>query len=62
MNKLNLTSILFRLLQKDLLIAYRKTSSYLTPLIFFLVVLTFFPLAIGSDSSFLNRIAPGLYG
>ena len=59
MDKLSLTSILFRLLQKDLLIAYRKTSSYLTPLIFFLVVLTFFPLAIGSDSSFLNRIAPG---
>lgn len=48
------------ILKRDLLIAYRRSSTYITPLIFFLIVVTFFPLAIGPQESLLSSLAPGV--
>ncbi len=47
-------------LQRDLIMAFRKSATYLTPLIFFLVVITFFPLALGPQQSLLSALAPGV--
>ena len=47
------------ILKRDLLIAYRRSSTYITPLIFFLIVVTFFPLALGPQESLLSSLAPG---
>ena len=48
------------ILKRDLLIAFRKSSTYTTPLVFFLIVVTFFPLALGPQESLLSSIAPGV--
>jgi len=48
------------ILKRDLLIAFRKSSTYITPLVFFLIVVTFFPLALGPQESLLSSLAPGV--
>jgi len=48
------------ILRRDLLIAFRRSSTYITPLIFFLIVVTFFPLALGPQESLLSSLAPGV--
>ena len=48
------------ILERDLLIAFRKSSTYITPLVFFLIVVTFFPLALGPQERLLSSIAPGV--
>jgi heme exporter protein B len=42
------------------MIAFRRSSTYITPLIFFLIVVTFFPLALGPQESLLSSLAPGV--
>ena len=48
------------ILRRDLLIAFRRPSTYITPLIFFLIVVTFFPLALGPQENLLSSLAPGV--
>ena len=48
------------ILKRDLMIAFRKSSTYITPLVFFLIVVTFFPLALGPQESLLSSLAPGV--
>ena len=48
------------ILKRDLIIAFRRSSTYITPLIFFLIVVTFFPLALGPQESLLSSLAPGV--
>jgi heme exporter protein B len=48
------------LLKRDLLIAFRRSATYITPLIFFLIVITFFPLALGPQQKLLSSLAPGV--
>ena len=48
------------ILKRDLLIAFRKSSTYITPLVFFLIVVTFFPLALGPQEGLLSSLAPGV--
>jgi heme exporter protein B len=45
-------------LQRDLLLAYRRPSEWLQPLAFFLIVTMLFPLALNPESSVLREIAP----
>jgi len=47
-------------LKRDLLIAFRRSATYITPLIFFLIVITFFPLALGPEQKLLSSLAPGI--
>jgi heme exporter protein B len=47
-------------LRFELLIAYRHYSELLNPLLFFLMVISLFPLAISPDPHVLQNIAPGI--
>lgn len=48
------------LLRHDLLLAVRNPGGWVTPLVFFLLVIATFPLAVGPDPDILRRIAPGV--
>lgn len=45
---------------KELKGAFRRRSDILNPIWFFIIVVTLFPLGIGSDPALLKRIAPGI--
>lgn len=45
---------------KELKGAFRRQSDILNPIWFFVIVVTLFPLGIGSDPALLKRIAPGV--
>lgn len=47
-------------LKRDLVLAYRRKSELINPLIFFLIVVSLFPLGVSPESGFLAEIAPGL--
>jgi len=49
-----------QLLKRDLLIAFRRRSEIIHPLIFFIMVVSLFPLAIGDDKVLLQKIAPAI--
>lgn len=46
---------------RDLTLALRKRSRVLQPLIFTLICVSLFPLALGAEVNLLNRIAPGVF-
>ncbi len=48
------------LLRRDLLLAFRRRTELLYPLMFLLVVVSLFPLGIGPGPALLARIAPGV--
>jgi heme exporter protein B len=48
------------LLRRDFLLAYRRRSELLQPLVFLLVVITLFPLGVGPSPQLLATIAPGV--
>ncbi len=47
-------------LRRDLLLAWKRPGDVLNPLLFFAVVSTLFPLAIGPDTEVLRAIGPGV--
>jgi heme exporter protein B len=49
-----------QIVSKDLLGAFRQKSDILNPIWFFVIVVTLFPLSIGTDPALLSRIAPGI--
>lgn len=49
-----------QVVRKDLLGAFRQQSDILNPIWFFVIVVTLFPLGIGTDPALLARIAPGI--
>ena len=48
------------LLKRDLLLALRRRSEIFTVLFFFLIVISLFPLGVGSEDATLKKIAPGV--
>ncbi|MDP8163308.1 heme exporter protein CcmB [Pasteurella skyensis] len=52
--------IFSQVIKRELQIAMRKQAEILNPLWFFLIVLTLFPLAVGSDLILLSKIAAGI--
>ncbi|WP_394349176.1 heme exporter protein CcmB [Candidatus Enterovibrio escicola] len=48
------------MIRHELLIAYRRQSDILNPLWFFIIVITLFPLGVGSGSKLLADIAPSI--
>lgn len=50
----------FAILVRDLTLALRRRSELANPLVFFLVVVTLFPLALGPEKDVLSRVAPGV--
>lgn len=45
---------------KDVTLAFRQRAEIVNPLLFFLIVITLFPIAIGPEPGLLARIAPGV--
>jgi len=45
---------------KDVKLAFRQRAEIINPILFFLIVISLFPLAIGPEPGLLNRIAPGI--
>jgi len=60
MNRLSLSQAFAYLLCRDLTLAFRNRSEFANPLLFFIMVITLFPLAIGAVPELLARIAPGI--
>ncbi len=48
------------LLRRDLLLAWRRPGDVLNPLVFFAIVATLFPLALGPETDLLRTIGPGV--
>jgi len=60
MNRLSLSQAFIYLLRRDLTLAVRNRAEFANPLLFFVLVITLFPLAIGAVPELLARIAPGI--
>ena len=56
----SLSKSFFAIIQRDLLLALRKRSELVNPLLFFVLVITLFPLGIGAKPQLLQSIAPGI--
>ncbi|MBE7216432.1 heme exporter protein CcmB [Shewanella benthica] len=50
----------YTLLKRDLQIAIRHKGDIFNPLLFFILIVTLFPLAIGPEPQILSRVAPGI--
>src|SRR5690242_7199108 len=59
MFNLNSSSVI-TIIYHEILTTLRQAYSWLTPLLFFIIVVCLFPLALGPDNHFLNKVAPGI--
>ncbi|MBA6251990.1 MAG: heme exporter protein B [Colwellia sp.] len=59
-HNLSYTSAFSLIIKRDLTIAFRHRDDIINPLLFFIIVVTLFPLGIGPESTTLARIAPGI--
>lgn len=48
------------IVKRDLMIAFRHRDDIINPLLFFIIVVSLFPLGVGPESTTLSRIAPGI--
>lgn len=60
MKKLTLFSLLVMVVRRDLVLAMRRRTDVLTTLVFFVMVVSLFPLGVGPEADMLRRIAPGV--
>ncbi|MEI7842672.1 MAG: heme exporter protein CcmB [Gallionellaceae bacterium] len=60
MNKLSLLGLLVTIIRRDLLLAMRRRSDVLTTLIFFVMVVSLFPLGVGPELDMLRKMAGGI--
>jgi len=61
MNNQSSLSLWFMLVfKRDLILSFKKKSSFLIPFIFFLIVISLFPLALGSENTLLSSISSGI--
>lgn len=56
----SITSAFLALLKRDLTVTVRRRQQWLNPLIFFVIVITLFPLGVGPEAGTLQVIAPGV--
>jgi heme exporter protein B len=48
------------ILKRDLMLAFRDKTDFINSLIFFIIVITLFPLTFGTTSTIVNEIIPGM--
>ncbi len=60
MNKLSLLGLLGLVIRRDLLLAMRRRADVLTTLIFFVMVVSLFPLGVGPEPEMLRKMASGV--
>ncbi|MGZ8966239.1 heme exporter protein CcmB [Methylomagnum sp.] len=56
----NLSRAFLALLKRDLLLAFRHRGELANPLLFFMIVVTLFPLGVSPEEPLLRKIAPGV--
>jgi heme exporter protein B len=52
--------VLFAVLKREIALGMRQKGEVLTPLVFFVVIASLFPLGVGPESALLLRMAPGV--
>ncbi len=57
---LGLGAVMLAVLRREIALAMRQKGEVLTPLVFFIVIASLFPLGIGPESALLMRMAPGV--
>lgn len=60
MKRLSLPGLLVLVIRRDLLLAMRRRSDVLTTLVFFVMVVSLFPLGVGPEPEMLRKMAPGV--
>ena len=60
MNRLTLFGLLALVIRRDLLLAMRRRADVLTTLIFFVMVVSLFPLGVGPEPEMLRKMASGV--
>ena len=53
-------SLLYATFKRDIRLGLRRKAQIMMPPVFFLMIVTLFPLALGPDQSILSTIAPGV--
>jgi heme exporter protein B len=48
------------IIRRDLVLAFRRRAEMLNPILFFIIVVTLFPLGVGAQPQLLQTIAPGI--
>lgn len=57
---MSLTRAVWAIIRRDLLLAFRRRAEMANPLLFFVMVVTLFPLAVGAQANLLQAMAPGV--
>lgn len=57
---LGMGAVLLAVLRREIALALRQKGEVLTPLVFFVVIASLFPLGVGPESALLLRMAPGV--
>ena len=60
MNKSSMFDLLMLVVRRDLVLAMRRRADVLTTLIFFVMVVSLFPLGVGPEMDMLRKMAPGV--
>jgi len=60
MSQSSAANAFLRLVIRDLRLAFRRRGDLANPLLFFVIIISLFPLAIGPDPNQLQRLAPGI--
>ena len=53
-------SALLTIIRRDLLVAFRRRAELVNPILFYVIVVTLFPLGVSPDQEFLSQLAPGV--
>ncbi len=53
-------SALITIIRRDLLVAFRRRAELMNPILFYVIVVTLFPLGVSPDQEFLSKLAPGV--
>ena len=62
MNKASSWQLLSAIMRRDLAVALRRRSDVINPLLFAIIVVTLFPLAVGPGPDVLDGLRPELFG
>lgn len=57
---MNAAAVMLAVLRREISLALRQKGEVLTPLVFFVVIASLFPLGVGPESALLLRMAPGV--
>ena len=57
---IGLGTVMLAILRREISLALRQKGEVLTPLMFFVVIASLFPLGVGPESALLLRMAPGV--